>query len=243
MEGLFETLQYGLESGGFITYPIALLAGILTSFTPCMYPVIPITIGFIGARSAGSKGKGFLLSVAYVTGMAITYSILGAIAALTGSLFGQISTSPIIYFVIANICIVLGISMLGGFSLRLPAIFEKAGLVGQKIGQGSAGSKGLLPAFLMGLASGLIVGPCTAPVLAVILAYVASKQNIIHGASVLFTYAFGLGFLLMLLGTFTGLLVSIPKAGPWMERIKKGFGWILVLVGQYFLFTAGKLAI
>lgn len=243
MEGLFETLQYGLESGRFIAYPIALLAGILTSFTPCMYPVIPITIGFIGARSAGSKGRGFLLSVTYVTGMAVTYSVLGAIAALTGKLFGQISTSPITYLIIANICIILGISMLGTFTLRLPAIFQKAGAVGQKIGQGAAGSKGLLPAFLMGLASGLVVGPCTAPVLAVILSFVASKQNLIYGATVLFVYAFGLGFLLMLLGTFTGLLVSIPKAGPWMERIKKVFGWVLILMGQYLLFTAGKLSI
>ncbi|MEE8360419.1 MAG: cytochrome c biogenesis protein CcdA [Candidatus Omnitrophota bacterium] len=232
MEGLFEILKQSLESGQAIAYPVALLAGILTSFTPCVYPVIPITIGFIGARSTGSKGKGFMLSLCYVIGIAITYSILGGIAAFTGSLFGQISRSPITYLVIANICVILGISMLGVFELKLPS-FQFKGIKG----------KGLFSAFAMGMASGLIMGPCTAPVLAVILTYVAAKQNLIYGTTILFTFAFGMGFLLIVLGTFTGIIVSMPKAGPWMDRIKKAFGWILIIVGQYFLFTAGRLSI
>lgn len=231
MEGLFKALEYYLESGQTMAYPIALLAGILTSFTPCVYPIIPITVGFIGARSAGSKGKGFLLSLSYVLGIAVTYSILGGIAALSGKVFGQISTSPITYLIIANVCIVLGISMLGVFNLRLPMIQIP-----------KTKSLGLLSAFFMGLASGLIVGPCTAPVLAVILTYVATKQNLVFGTSILFTFAFGMGFLLIILGTFTGLLISMPKAGPWLEKIKKIFGWILIVIGQYFLFTAGRLS-
>lgn len=239
MEGLFETLRLQLEAGQAVVYPVALLAGILTSFTPCVYPVIPITIGFIGARAAGSKGRGFVLSLVYVVGIAVTYSVLGAIAALTGKLFGQISTSPIVYFIIANVCIVLGMSMLGVFDLRLPSFMTTS-----RAPRGaSQGKQGLFPVFIMGLASGLVMGPCTAPVLAVILAYVASKQNVVHGASVLFAFAFGMGFLLIALGTFTGLIVSMPKAGPWLDKIKKGFGWILVLAGEYFLFMAGRLSI
>ena len=232
MEGLFEILKQSLESGQAIAYPIALLAGILTSFTPCVYPVIPITIGYIGARSTGSRGKGFMLSLCYVTGIAVTYSILGGIAALTGRLFGQISMSPITYFIIANICINLGKSMLGVFELKLPS-FQFKGVKG----------KGLFPAFAMGIVSGLVMGPCTAPVLAVILTYVAAKQNLVYGATILFTFAFGMGFLLIALGTFTGIILSMPKAGAWMDRIKKVFGWILVLAGQYFLFAAGRLSI
>ncbi|MFH1753005.1 MAG: cytochrome c biogenesis protein CcdA [Candidatus Omnitrophota bacterium] len=232
MEGLFEVLKQSLESGHAVAYPIALLAGILTSFTPCVYPVIPITIGYIGAKSGGSKGKGFILSLSYIVGIAITYSVLGGIAALTGRLFGQISMSPITYFLIANICIVLGVSMLGVFEIRLPSI-QFSGVKG----------KGIFPAFLMGLAAGLVMGPCTAPVLAVILTYVAAKQNLLYGTTILFTFAFGMGFLLIVLGTFTGIIVSMPKAGPWLDKIKKGFGWILILAGQYFLFTAGKLSI
>jgi len=238
MEGLFESLRLYLESGNAAAYAIALAAGILTSFTPCIYPVIPITIGYIGARSAGSRLKGFLLSLSYVIGIAVMYSALGAAAALTGRLFGQVSTSPITYLVIANVCIILGVSMLGVFDLSLPSFLTN-------IRPGTQGKKGqgILPAFFIGLASGLIIGPCTAPVLAVMLTYVATRQNVVYGISILFTFALGLGFLLILLGTFTGLLVSMPKAGPWLEKIKKGFGWVLILVGEYLLFAAGRLSI
>jgi len=242
MEGLVEALKHYLEAGNLIAYLIALAAGILASFTPCVYPILPITIGFIGANAAGSKRKGFFLSVSYVMGVAVTYSILGGIAALSGKLFGQASTSPISYFIIANICIILGISMLGVFNLRMPSFLTniKPNLSG---GGEKKKAHGLIPAFFVGLASGLVVGPCTAPVLAVILAYVAAKQNLIYGATLLFTFALGMGMLLIVLGTFTGLLVSMPKAGPWLNKIKKIFGWILVLAGQYFLIMAGRLSI
>lgn len=238
MEGLFESLRLYLESGNAAAYLIALAAGILTSFTPCVYPIIPITIGYIGANSAGNRLKGFVLSLSYVIGIAVTYSILGGAAALTGKIFGQASTSPITYLIIANVCIILGISMLGVFNLRLPSF-----LTNIRFGAQDKKSRGILPAFAIGLVSGLVMGPCTAPVLAVILTYVAARQNVIYGISILFTFALGLGFLLIVLGTFTGLLVSMPKAGPWLEKIKKGFGWILILVGEYFLFMAGRLSI
>ncbi|MBL7069287.1 MAG: sulfite exporter TauE/SafE family protein [Candidatus Omnitrophica bacterium] len=238
MEGLFESLRLYLESGNAAAYLIALAAGILTSFTPCVYPIIPITIGYIGANSAGNRLKGFVLSLSYVIGIAVTYSILGGAAALTGKIFGQASTSPITYLIIANVCIILGISMLGVFNLRLPSF-----LTNIRFGAQDKKGHGILPAFAIGLVSGLVMGPCTAPVLAVILTYVAARQNVIYGISILFTFALGLGFLLIVLGTFTGLLVSMPKAGPWLEKIKKGFGWILILVGEYFLFMAGRLSI
>lgn len=235
MEGFFELFKYYLESGQAFAYIIALLAGILTSFTPCVYPVIPITIGYIGANAAGSKGIGFLLSVSYVIGIAVTYSILGSIAALTGKIFGQASTSPISYFIVANLCILLGVSMLGVFNIPIPSFLT--GLRPKAKGQG------IFAAFFVGLASGLIMGPCTAPVLAVILAYVATRQSLIYGASILFTFALGMGVFLILLGTFTGLIVSMPKAGPWLERVKKVFGWVLVFAGEYFLVMAGRLSI
>lgn len=237
MEGLFEALKQSLESGHIVAYGIALVAGILTSFTPCVYPVIPITVGYIGANAAGSKRKGFTLSVSYVMGMAVTYSLLGGTAALTGKIFGQVSTSPISYLIIANICILFGISMLGVFDLRIPSFLTRAH-IGSRPKRGS-----VLPAFLVGLASGLVVGPCTAPVLAVILTYVATKQNLFYGVSILFTFACGMGFLLIMLGTFTGLIVSMPKAGPWLNKIKKVFGWIMILAGEYFLIVAGRLSI
>lgn len=235
METLFEALKQSLGSGQPIAYLIALAAGILTSFTPCVYPIIPVTIGFIGANAAGSRGKAFILSVSYVTGIAVTYSALGAIAALTGSLFGRASTSPISYLIIGNIFILLGLSMLGVFNL--PAFSFLAKL------RPKTKAHGALPAFFVGLISGLVVGPCTAPVLAVILAYVATAKSIVYGTTILFTFAFGMGFLLILLGTFTGLLLSMPKAGAWLEKVKKGFGWVLLFGGEYFIYMAGALSI
>ncbi len=238
MEGLYEGIKLYMESGSIVAYVVALGAGILTSFTPCVYPVIPITIGYIGAKSAGSRGKGFLLSLSYVTGIAVTYSALGAIAALTGKIFGQIATSPITYLFVANICIILGISMVSGFNLRLPGF-----LTNLSTRASNKGGHGALQAFFVGMTSGLIIGPCTAPVLAAILTYAAAKQNLFYGVSILFTFAFGMGFLLIFLGTFTGLIVSMPKAGAWLDKIKKVMGWILILAGEYFLFVAGKLSV
>lgn len=235
MDALFEALKYYMETGRAIAYLIAMAAGAVTSFTPCVYPVIPITIGYIGAASAGSRRRSFLLSVAYVTGIAVTYSTLGAIAALTGRIFGQVSTSPLAYFVIANVCLILGMSMLGVFELSVPAF-----LTGTKT---DTRRRGIIPAFFMGLASGLIVGPCTAPVLFVILTHVAARQNIAYGVTILFSFAFGMGFLLILLGTFTGLVLSMPKAGPWLVTVKKFFGFILIAVGEYLLFKAGRLSV
>ena len=93
------------------------VAGVFVSFTPCVYPVIPLTLGFIGARSAGGKSRGFFLSLVYVLGMAMTYAVLGAFASLTGQLFGKIGSSPVTYFIVSNICLLLGLSMLGVFEI------------------------------------------------------------------------------------------------------------------------------
>jgi thiol:disulfide interchange protein DsbD len=98
----------------------------------------------------------------------------------------------------------------------------------------------MLGALLLGIASGIIMSPCSVPVLAVLLGYVATKQNIILGMALLFVFAFGMGTILIILGTFTALLTSLPKSGPWMVRIQKLFGYIFIAMGEYFLITAGK---
>ena len=95
----------------------------------------------------------------------------------------------------------------------------------------------------MGIISGLVAGPCTAAVLAALLAYVAAKHNLIYGVSLLFTFSMGMGVLLILIGTFAGILVALPKPGPWMEKVKKGIGWALIFLGEYFLVQMGRLLI
>ncbi len=234
MEQFFNNIPQIIQSNPPLAFIAVFLAGVLVSFTPCVYPVIPLTLGFIGARSAGSRSKGFLLSLVYVLGMALTYAVLGAFASLSGKLFGQIGSHPITYFIVANVCLLLGLSMLG--VLQIPQISLA----------GSAASKnrgGFIGAFIIGLFSGLIVGPCTAPVLAAVLVYVASKHNFVYGFSLLFVFGYGVGFLMILLSTFTGLLSSIPKSGKWLERIKKFFGWVLILAAEYLLIKMGGLLI
>jgi len=235
IENFLSGLEGYIQGAPIIAYMAVFIGGIAVSFTPCVYPVLPITISYIGAASSGSKSRAFLLSLFYVIGMAFTYAILGGIAALTGSLFGQISKSPLTYFFVGNICLLLGLSMLGVFELPIPGFLKNQKAVSK--------GKGIISSFLVGMASGLVVGPCTAAPLAVILTYVATKQNLFFGMTLLFVFAFGMGLILIALGTFTGLLTSLPKAGLWMEKIKKVFGWILLLVGEYFLITMGKLLI
>lgn len=233
IENFIEGFAQYLTGSYALAYLAAYLGGILVSFTSCVYPVIPITIAFIGARSSGSKMKGFVLSIFYVFGMAITYTFLGGLAALSGKLFGQIQTNPWVYVIIANLCIFMGLSMLGAFTLPVwtPHFIAKAQ---PRINKSSA-----LGSFFIGAASGLVMGPCTAPVLFVLLGYVASRQNTFFGMSLLFLFAFGMGTLLIIVGTFAGLLANIPKSGEWMTRISHIGGWILLGVGEYFLFMAG----
>jgi thiol:disulfide interchange protein DsbD len=205
-------------------------AGILVSFSPCVYPLVPITLSFITAQGRGSKLKGFILSCIYVLGLALTYSILGAIAALTGKLFGQIATHPITYFLAANIFILFGLSFLGVFDIPTFGIYLQ-----NKIKLNSKVS-----IFLFGAVSGLVVGPCTAPALGAILVYVATRQNLIYGMALLFAFAYGVGALLILTGSFGSLILNLPKSGNWLLRIKIICGIILILAGEYFLIQAGR---
>jgi len=209
---------------------IAFGAGVLVSFSPCVYPLVPITVGYIGAGAQKNRLHAFFNSLIFVLGMAITYSVLGVFASLSGKLFGQISSSPVSFFIIGNICILFGLSMLGLFELHVPDFFLNR----------MKKHKSRLSVFLLGVTSGLIVGPCTAPVLGTILVYVATKQNLFYGVFLLFSFAYGMGALLILAGTFSGLLMSLPKSGRWMYAVEKIGGVLLILMGEYFLINMGK---
>ncbi len=235
MEGFLQGLEGYLSASPLLAYIAVFLGGVLTSFTPCVYPMIPITIAYIGGRSGESRLKGLFLSIFYVIGMAATYSALGAFAALTGKLFGSASTNPILYLVVANIFIFLGLSMLDVFALPIPS-FLTSRQPGKKSG-------GYLGAFLVGLLAGTVAAPCTAPVLGVVLTYVAAEQNVFYGITLLFIFSIGLGTLLIIVGTFAGLMSSLPKTGTWSVVIKKFFGWLMIAAGEYFLITAGKLLV
>jgi cytochrome c-type biogenesis protein len=215
-------------SGSPLDYLAAFFGGILVSFTPCVYPLIPISAGYIGVKSSGSSLRGALLSLSYVTGMAIAYSFLGILASLTGTLFGNFSVHPLTRIAVGLVIILFGFSMLDFFALKLPFNIKPA----------SSKQKGYLPAFFLGATSGLIISPCLTPVLGSILMYLATRQNVLYGATLLFSFAYGMGVILILAGAFSSVLFSLPKSGAWMSYFKKACAGIMFGVGLYFIFSA-----
>ena len=230
MEHFLSQLDTYLQSSLLLSFTAAVLGGLLASMTPCVYPMIPITVGIVGnSNIGGSRLRAFVLSLSYVTGIAITYAALGIFAAATGRFFGAINTSPWTLLIVANIILLLGLGMLEVF--HLPSFAPQL----------STRIKGIPGIFLVGLTSGLIAGPCTAPVLGVLLAYVATTRNMILGGSLLFVFAFGMGTILLAVGTFTGLMAAIPRSGEWMNRIKKLLAIFMIGLAEYFLIKAGMM--
>ena len=214
-------------SGGPFDFLIAFFGGILVSFTPCVYPLIPISAGYIGLRSVGSRSKGLILSLFYVTGVALTYSLLGVLASLTGTFFGALSTNPVTYIVVGIVIMAFGVSMLDFFTINIPNIVRPPTL-----------KKGnYFSTFLLGLTSGLIVSPCLTPVLGSILFYLTTKKNILYGATLLLSFAYGMGLLLIIIGTFSSTLINLPRLGKWSGFIKKVFSLVLIVFGLYFIYT------
>ncbi|VAW12968.1 Cytochrome c-type biogenesis protein DsbD, protein-disulfide reductase [hydrothermal vent metagenome] len=219
-------------SGNFWDYFIVYWAGVVVSFTPCVYPVMPITAGFIGGiNTKGSKLMGFLLSVIYVFGIAITYCAIGIFAALSGKVFGQVQNNPYIYLVVGNILLLFALMMFDVIPLPMVGLN-----LTQKIKKKNIGT-----VVLFGIAAGLVIGPCTAPILGTLLLYVASKQNIAHAVSLLFVFSYGIGTSLILVGTFSGILANLPKSGKWLTRVKQLSGLVMLGIAEFFLIKAGTL--
>ena len=217
-------------TGSFLDYLIVFWAGVLVSFTPCVYPVMPMTASFIaGMNVSGSRWMGFFLSLIYVLGMAITYCTLGLIAALGGHVFGSFQNQPATYIVIGIFFVLFGLAMLELIRLPMLGIDFRHRLK----------PKNFWMVIVFGMATGLAVGACTAPILGSLLVYVAKKQNVFHGASLLFVFSYGVGASLILVGTFSGLLGSLPRSGFWMVRVKQICGVFLLLAAVYFFIKAG----
>jgi thiol:disulfide interchange protein DsbD len=213
-----------LAEGSLVAFAVAFAGGVLTSLTPCVYPLIPITVSIFGAKTSRSRPQAMALSGLYVLGIAATYSVLGASAALTGKAFGTVMQNPLVLGVVAVVFLAMAASMFGAFELQLPASVQaKLSTVG---GAGYAG------ALAMGLVAGLIAAPCTGPVLAAALAYVATKGSVLYGVAIMFTYALGIGLLFFVIGAFS---VSLPKSGPWMETVKSLFGVALLAMAIVYL--------
>jgi len=202
--------------------------GLALNLTPCVYPVIPLTVSFFGGQAQGNSRRTFLLASVYVLGMATTYSALGVAAALSGRLFGVALQSPWVLAGVAAVLVALALSMFGLYDLRMPtALMQKAGAR-----QGVAGAYG------MGLLVGVVAAPCVGPVVLGLLAFVAATQNAALGFLFFFVLSLGLGLPFLFLAAFSGRISALPRAGAWMEGVKKIFGWILLAMAAYFLRNA-----
>ncbi len=216
-----------LGRGSVLAFAVAFGGGVLTSLTPCVYPLIPITVSIFGARKAAGRGEAVLLSALYVLGIAVMYSALGLAASLSGAAFGSAMQSPWAVGFVALVLAAMAASMFGLFDLQLPQSWQ------QRLSR--VGGTGRAGAFAMGLVSGIVAAPCTGPVLAAALAFVASQGSPLLGVSIMFAYALGLGLLFFLIGAFS---LSLPRSGPWMETVKSVFGVALSAAALTFLLGA-----
>ncbi|MBN1896087.1 thioredoxin family protein [bacterium] len=228
--GISGRVTRALESGSWTAFLLIFLGGLATSLTPCVYPMIPITIAVIGAQATGGRLKGFILSLFYVLGMSLTFSLLGVLAAKTGSLFGSYMQHPAVNGLFAALFFLMGLSLLGAFVVQLPA--------GLRMKMQGKRRRGFSGALLTGIAAGLLVSPCVSPLLVVILSWVARTGSAVLGFGLLFTFAWGIGVLFIVLGTFSGILKNLPRTGGWTEYIERIFGLLLLLLSFRFLKTA-----
>jgi cytochrome c biogenesis protein CcdA len=204
---------------------LVFLSGLALNLTPCVYPLIPITLGFFSRQTGGRRGGMFGLALLYVLGMSVTYSALGVFAALSGSLFGAWLQKPAVLLAIAAIVLALALSMFGLFEIQAPHFITDR--TGSK--SGAAG------ALTMGLFVGFVAAPCIGPFVLSLLTYVAARGSAPLGFGLFFTLAMGLGLPYLVLGTVSGSLKALPRSGEWMTAVRRVFGFALVALAVYFL--------
>ncbi|MCF7805566.1 MAG: protein-disulfide reductase DsbD [Candidatus Marinimicrobia bacterium] len=215
------------EKGLFITLLLVFLGGLALNLTPCVYPLIPITVSYFGGQAKGESLKNtFVLALFYVLGMAITYSLLGTVAALTGQMIGAALQNPWVLGFIAIILVALASSMFGAFEITVP---QSLASIGGKSRQGLFGS------LFMGLTVGIIAAPCIGPFVLSLVIFVGDIGNPALGFTMFFVLSLGLGLPYLVLGTFSGLMQKLPKSGQWMVWVRYVFGFILIGMAIYFL--------
>jgi cytochrome c-type biogenesis protein len=209
-------------------------AGLVTSLTPCIYPMIPITAGILSGTTAGgaSRSRTARLTLTYATGLALFYAVLGLIAGLSGTLFGTVSASPWARLAIGNLLLVFGLAMLDVVPVSAP----------QRLMRWAAGlGGGSYPAvFLLGATSGLVAAPCGAPAFAAVLTWVATTRSGLLGFVYLFVFSLGMTALLVVVGLFSGSLAALPRAGQWMVWVKKLSGVALLGMAEYYFIKMGQ---
>ena len=228
-------VQSLMQQNWLLVFLLVFVAGLITSLTPCVLPMIPITLAVLGVRKQGrahSRREAFIISLVYVLGIALTYSSLGVLAASTGMLFGSLVSNPWVMGGVFLFFMAMGLSLLGVFDVHLPSAWA------QKL-QGISSKNPRWGAFVAGLVAGVVAGPCVGPVLAGVLMFVATSQNVLLGFALLFTFSMGLGVLFIVMGVFQNML-SFLKHGMWMLWLKKALGVGLMITAVYLVWPVGK---
>ena len=234
----FPNLAQQLSAQPLVALAVVFLAGVLTSLTPCIYPMIPITVAIVGGQTVGAapppKWRAAALTLTYVLGLALVYAGLGLFAGLTGTMFGTVSTNPWLYFAMAQLLIVAALIMLDVLPVPIPAA-----VIARAANAGTGGR--FSGAFIMGAMSGLVAAPCGAPVFAAVLTWVTVTQSGGLGFLYLFVFSLGMSTLLIVVGLFSGSLARLPRAGQWMVWVKRGFALLMLGAAEYYLIKMGQL--
>jgi cytochrome c-type biogenesis protein len=223
---LTETLGQVMQTRPVLGYGAAYLGGVVATASPCILASIPLVIGFVGGYAGGNKKQAFIYSLTFVLGLAMVMSALGAMAALMGTMFGDVG--PYWYFVVAVILMVMGLQLIGILKLKLGGNTQK--FLPQRTG--------LVGALILGMLFGLVLSPCASPVLAVILTLAAVQGKVAYGSTLLFAYALGQCTLVILAGTFTGVIESFlqSKGAQFGTAMQKVAGGLIFFMGAYIFF-------
>jgi thiol:disulfide interchange protein DsbD len=227
------TLDVALQQRPIAAMGVLFLAGLATSLTPCIYPMIPITASLLGGSAAAgrSRRRTALLTACYVIGLALVYATLGLLAGLTGTLFGTVSSNRWAYFAFGNLLLLAALAMLDVLPVAAPRrVVTWAG----QLGGGSPGA-----ALLLGATSGLVAAPCGAPAFAAVLTWVAASRSAVWGFAYLFVFSLGMTALLVVVGLTSGRLAALPRSGRWMVWIKRAGAVIMLAMSQYYFVRAG----
>jgi len=231
LETLSQSLQQHAQAFSWFAYPLVFLGGALTGINPCVLPTVPVILGYIGGHTSQSKARGLFLALTFVLGLAIVYTILGALASFFGNVLGLPRFAW--FFIAAVVCLAVGANLAGLYSLK----FRTLAPLQSRWSEQST----FLGALLLGMLFGLVATPCATPVLALIVALVASKGAIAYGSSLLFVYAFGHGLPLVILGAVTGALTGLERLSKYTPTLQKAAGWLLILAGLYLIAYATRL--
>ena len=212
------------KAGFWLTLAGIFLGGLALNLTPCIYPLIPITVSYFGGRSGTLKGRTFLHGAVYITGLSVTNSVLGVIASLSAGMIGSALQSPFVLAGVAAVLTALALSFFGLWELRVPSVMNR---------MASKNFRGYFGTFFMGLTLGIVAAPCLGPFVLGLLTYVGQQGDILLGFVCFFVLSIGLGLPLSLLAVFSGSIEKLPLSGQWMLWVKKLFGWVLIIMAGH----------